>query len=106
MSSYIPLTECLFITFVVKYRIHLPLAVLALLVHQICQVLFYLHHLVEDVVAPLDFLLEGDPGLLQQVRLDIAASQLALRVEVDPDELALNYSEEIRLGFFKQNLVK
>ena len=71
---------------------------LALLVHQICQMICYLHHLVEDVVAPLDFLLEGDPGLLQQVSLNVTACQLALRVEVDPDELALNYSEEIRLG--------
>ena len=49
------------------------------------------------MVAPLDLLLEGDPGLLQQVRLNVAASQLALRVEVDPDELALDYSEVIRL---------
>ena len=47
-----------------------------------------LHHLVEDVVAPLHLLLLGDPALLQQVRLDVAAGQLARGVEVDPDKLA------------------
>ena len=49
----------------------------------------HLHDLVEDVVAPLNFLLEGDPGLLQQVSLNVAASQLRLRVEVDADEFSL-----------------
>ncbi len=34
-------------------------------------------------------MLEGDPRLLQQVGLDVAAGQLALHVEVDADELAL-----------------
>ena len=48
-----------------------------------------LHHLVEDVVRPLHLLLEGDPGLLQEVGLDVAARQLTLDVEVDADELAL-----------------
>ena len=49
-----------------------------------------LHHLVEDVVAPLDLLLEGDPRLLEEVGLDVAARQLALDVEVDTDELSLS----------------
>ena len=48
-----------------------------------------LHHLVEDVVRPLHLLLEGDPGLLQQVGLYVAPSQLSLDVEMDPDELSL-----------------
>ena len=49
-----------------------------------------LHHLVEDVVAPLDLLLEGDPRLLQEVGLDVAARQFSLDVEVDADELSLS----------------
>ncbi len=48
-----------------------------------------LHQLIEDVVGPLDVLLEGDARLLQQVGLDVAARQLASGVEVDADELAL-----------------
>ena len=52
-----------------------------------------LHHLVEDVVAPLDLLLEGDPGLLQKVGLDVAARQFPLDVEVDADELSLSRSQ-------------
>ena len=35
------------------------------------------------------YLLEGDPGLLEKVGLDVAARQLAATVEVDTDELAL-----------------
>jgi hypothetical protein len=50
--------------------------------------------------------LEGDPGLLQQVGLDVAAGQLASYVEVDPDKLALNqsdvYKNEARAKYFKQ----
>ena len=49
-----------------------------------------LHHLVEDVVAPLDLLLEGDPSLLEEIGLDVATSQLSLDVEVDADELSLS----------------
>ena len=49
-----------------------------------------LHHLVEDVVAPLDLLLEGDPSLLEEVGLDVATSQLSLDVEVDADKLSLS----------------
>ena len=49
-----------------------------------------LHQLVEDVVRPLHVLLEGDPGLLKQVGLDVATRQLALGVEVDADELTLD----------------
>ena len=49
-----------------------------------------LHHLVEDVVAPLDLLLEGDPRLLKEVGLDVAARQFSLDVEVDADELSLS----------------
>ena len=49
-----------------------------------------LHHLVEDVVAPLDLLLEGDPSLLKEIGLDVAPSQLSLDVEVDADELSLS----------------
>jgi hypothetical protein len=49
--------------------------------------------------------LEGDPGLLQQVGLDVAAGQLASYVEVDPDKLALNqsdvYKNEARAKYFK-----
>ncbi len=48
-----------------------------------------LHQLIEDVVGPLDVLLEGDARLLQQVGLDVAAGQLAGGVEVDADEFAL-----------------
>ena len=50
----------------------------------------WLHHLVEDVVAPLDLLLEGDPSLLEEIGLDVATSQLSLDVEVDADELSLS----------------
>ena len=53
-----------------------------------------LHHLVEDVVGSLHLLLEGDPGLFQEVGLDIAPGQLPLDVEVDPDELALHSTED------------
>ena len=53
-----------------------------------------LHHLVKDVVGSLHLLLEGDPGLLQEVGLDIAPGQLPLDVEVDPDELALQRTED------------
>lgn len=49
-----------------------------------------LHHLVEDVVAPLHLLLEGDPGLLQEVGLDVTARQFPLDIEVDADELSLS----------------
>ena len=48
-----------------------------------------LHHLVEDVVGSLHLLLESDPGFLQQISLYIAPGQLALDVEMDPDELSL-----------------
>ena len=54
-----------------------------------------LHQLVEDVVGSLHLLLEGDPGLLQEVGLDVAPGQLPLDVEVDPDELALHSREDI-----------
>ena len=37
----------------------------------------------------LPYLLEGDPGLLEKVGLDVTARQLAATVEVDADELAL-----------------
>jgi hypothetical protein len=36
------------------------------------------------------YLLEGDPGLLQQVGLDVAACQLSSDVEVNANELTLN----------------
>ena len=49
-----------------------------------------LHHLVEDVVGALHLLLEGDPRLLQEVRLDVAPGKLPLDVEVDADEFTLN----------------
>ena len=52
-----------------------------------------LHHLVEDVVAPLDLLLEGDPRLLQEVGLYVAARQFSLDVEVDADEFSLLRSQ-------------
>ena len=54
----------------------------------------WLHHLVEDVVGPLHLLLEGDPRLLQEVGLDVAPGQFPLDVEVDPDELALQRTED------------
>ena len=47
------------------------------------------HEVVEDVVAPLQRLLERDPRLLEEVDLHVRAGQLARLVEVDPDELAL-----------------
>ena len=49
-----------------------------------------LHHLVEDVVGALHLLLEGDPRLLQEVRLYVAPGKLPLDVEVDADEFTLN----------------
>jgi hypothetical protein len=36
------------------------------------------------------YLLEGDPSLLQQVGLDVAARQLSSDVEVNANELTLN----------------
>ena len=56
----------------------------------------WLHHLVEDVVAPLDLLLEGDPCLLEEIGLDVASSQLSLDVEVNADELSLSGTELIK----------
>ncbi len=41
------------------------------------------------MVSPLIRLLVADPGLLQQVEVDVAPGQLAQLVEVDADELAL-----------------
>ena len=35
------------------------------------------------------YLLEGNPGLLEKVGLDVAARKLAAAVEVDADEFAL-----------------
>ena len=52
-----------------------------------------LHHLVEDVVGALHLLLEGDPRLLQEVGLYVAARQFSLDVEVDADELPLSRSQ-------------
>jgi hypothetical protein len=36
------------------------------------------------------YLLEGNPGLLQQVGLDVAARQFSSDVEVNADKLTLN----------------
>ena len=41
------------------------------------------------MVAPLEGLLEGDAGLLQEVDLHVRARELPGLVEVDADELAL-----------------
>ena len=59
----------------------------------------WLHHLVEDVVGALHLLLEGDPRLLQEVRLYVAPGKLPLDVEVDADEFTLN-SNNVLIHFF------
>ena len=46
------------------------------------------NQLKEDVVASLVGLLVSHPRFLEQVDVDVAASQLAHVVEVDPDELS------------------
>ena len=45
-----------------------------------------LEQLVEDMVGPLDLLLLGDTGLLEQVGHDVATAELAAGGEVDTDE--------------------
>merc|ERR1712213_12124 len=45
-----------------------------------------LEQLVEDVVRPLDLLLLGDTGLLEQVGHDVTTAELAAGGEVDTDE--------------------
>merc|ERR1719309_1113613 len=45
------------------------------------------HDLVEDVVVPLDLQLEGDPGLLEQVCLNIGGGDFGGGAKVDTDEL-------------------
>ena len=60
--------------------------------------------LVEDVVVPLGRLLEGHSRLLQQIRLDVGARDLASRAEVNTNEFALfgddiNKSNE-RIGLY------
>merc|ERR1711899_31185 len=45
-----------------------------------------LEQLVEDVVGPLDLLLLGDTGLLEQVGHDVTTAELAAGGEVDTDE--------------------
>merc|ERR1719300_1851281 len=45
-----------------------------------------LQQLVEDVVGPLDLLLLGDTGLLEQVGHDVTTAELATGGEVDTDE--------------------
>merc|ERR1719210_153000 len=45
-----------------------------------------LEQLVEDVVGPLDLLLLGDTGLLEQVGHDVTTAKLAAGGEVDADE--------------------
>ena len=47
------------------------------------------HHFVEDMVGPLGGLLGDDTSFLQQVGLNVSASQLARWPEVDTDELTL-----------------
>ena len=47
------------------------------------------HHLVEDMVGSLERLLGDDTSLLQQVDLNVTTRQLAIRLEVDTDELTL-----------------
>merc|ERR1712004_964100 len=46
-----------------------------------------LEQLVEDVVGPLDLLLLGDTGLLEQVGHDVTTAELSAGGEVDSDEL-------------------
>merc|ERR1712012_1052831 len=46
-----------------------------------------LEQLVENVVGPLDLLLLGDTGLLEQVGHDVTTAELAAGGEVDTDEL-------------------
>ena len=46
----------------------------------------WLEQLVEDVVGPLDLLLLGDTGLLEQVGYNVATTELATGGEVDTDE--------------------
>merc|ERR1712223_2278739 len=46
-----------------------------------------LEQLVEDVVGPLDLLLLGDTGLLEQVGHDVTTTELSAGGEVDTDEL-------------------
>ena len=46
-----------------------------------------LEQLVEDVVGPLDLLLLGDTGLLEQVGHDVTTTELSAGSEVDTDEL-------------------
>jgi hypothetical protein len=46
------------------------------------------------------YLLEGDPGLLQQVGLDVAARQLSSNVEVNANKLTLNSFNNINLWSF------
>merc|ERR1712012_213266 len=46
-----------------------------------------LEQLVEDVVGPLDLLLLGDTGLLEQVGHDVTTAKLSAGGEVDTDEL-------------------
>merc|ERR1719393_51626 len=46
-----------------------------------------LEQLVEDVVGPLDLLLLGDTGLLEQVGHDVTTAELSAGSEVDSDEL-------------------
>ena len=53
----------------------------------------FLEQLVEDVVGPLHLLLEGDPGLLQEVGLYVTSSQLPFYVKMNPDEFALKNIE-------------
>merc|ERR1719210_1029337 len=45
-----------------------------------------LEQLVEDMVGPLDLLLLGDTGLLEQVGHDVTTAELAAGGEVDTDE--------------------
>jgi hypothetical protein len=46
------------------------------------------------------YLLEGDPGLLQQVGLDVAARQLSSDVEVNADKLTLNSFIQIYINLW------
>ena len=62
------------------------------------------HDVVEDVVAPLQRLLEGDPRLLQEVDLHVSAAQLAGLVEVDADELALEDKTDLSFIVFQLHL--
>ena len=47
------------------------------------------HKVVEDVVTPLVWLLESDPGFLQEIHFHVGPWQLASLVEVDANEFAL-----------------